>query len=528
MKDQVQFRKSSLIAFLTLVTACGTSAQNSHRKSGYVPTRIGTITAQFENTLLGYQITPVGDQNGDGFADFVTNDTRAQLSVYPGGLAVSQLPFLVIDSAGAFGAIEDINGDSKNELYATCRSNCGWKLNLYYGGTILDSIRDHWFGSDTEFPFRDAVLGQDIDLNSSNELIAQSSGQRHVLFFELNPADSAVDFVLKPPNLFPGLEYDAFGDNIEARDFDGDGLRDIAIVYRPRNNELKAGEVWVYKGGTAFDSLPDYKLIRPGGYVDGTNNFGFLMTCPGDLNDDGFDDLLVNSKHSGLDVLTYVYFGGPAIDSVPDMVISERINHAAPAGDLNDDGQDDLIASYFGPASGVGEVYIFFGGSTFDSIPDVAIYTSDYPEFKILFGQGASGIGDYNGDGVDDFAFSAENVNDLSEIYIYSGWQSGTGVEDEPTTLPSAVLLDQNYPNPFNPSTTIEFFLPNAEIVSIEILNVVGQRVRVLLHKRLPAGLHSVTWDGRDEAGQVAASGVYLYELQAGDVSERRKMMLIK
>jgi len=95
-------------------------------------------------------------------------------------------------------------------------------------------------------------------------------------------------------------------------------------------------------------------------------------------------------------------------------------------------------------------------------------------------------------------------------------------------TVPENFALGQNYPNPFNPSTEISFSLPSASHVQLKVFNVLGQEVQTLADGHLGAGQHVVTWNGKDAGGNQAASGVYFYRLDAGDVRETRKMMLIK
>lgn len=92
----------------------------------------------------------------------------------------------------------------------------------------------------------------------------------------------------------------------------------------------------------------------------------------------------------------------------------------------------------------------------------------------------------------------------------------------------SSFKLFQNYPNPFNPETTIEFYLPHAAGVQLEIFNLLGQKVRTLAAERKIAGLHQVQWDGRDEAGREVSGGVYFLRLQAGNSVQTRKMLLIR
>lgn len=94
--------------------------------------------------------------------------------------------------------------------------------------------------------------------------------------------------------------------------------------------------------------------------------------------------------------------------------------------------------------------------------------------------------------------------------------------------VPADYSLMQNYPNPFNPVTSVEFTTPRRGRVTLEIFNVLGQRIRTLLDDDLPAGHHRVTFDGRDEDGRELASGIYLYRIQAGDYAQSRRMALIK
>jgi hypothetical protein len=99
--------------------------------------------------------------------------------------------------------------------------------------------------------------------------------------------------------------------------------------------------------------------------------------------------------------------------------------------------------------------------------------------------------------------------------------------KSEPT-LPTAFSLAQNMPNPFNPTTEIAFSLPAAAQVQLDILNIVGQRVRTLVDEFRAAGNHTVTWDSKDDNGNNVSSGVYFYRLRAGDYADTKKMVLMK
>lgn len=91
------------------------------------------------------------------------------------------------------------------------------------------------------------------------------------------------------------------------------------------------------------------------------------------------------------------------------------------------------------------------------------------------------------------------------------------------SNVPDKFSLYQNFPNPFNPSTNINFSIPEAEYVTLEVFNALGQKVETLLNKNMPAGLHRVTFDSKELAG-----GIYFYKIQAGNYSEIKKMILVK
>ncbi|PWB74269.1 hypothetical protein C3F09_04115 [candidate division GN15 bacterium] len=98
----------------------------------------------------------------------------------------------------------------------------------------------------------------------------------------------------------------------------------------------------------------------------------------------------------------------------------------------------------------------------------------------------------------------------------------------ESALIPAVFELAQNFPNPFNPSTAINFTLPSAMPVSLEIYNVLGQRVKTLVDATMAAGSHVAQWDGTDQYGGAVSTGVYFYRLVAGDQTATKKMMLLK
>ena len=132
---------------------------------------------------------------------------------------------------------------------------------------------------------------------------------------------------------------------------------------------------------------------------------------------------------------------------------------------------------------------------------------------------------EYDGDGndVSDWADAATPTLGAENSNV-------TSVKD-PAGIPENFSLEQNFPNPFNPSTFINYTIPqsvNLINTQLEIFNVLGQKVRTLINSRQSAGPHSVQWDGRDDAGKLLVSGVFIYRLKMGNFVDMKKMLLVK
>lgn len=93
---------------------------------------------------------------------------------------------------------------------------------------------------------------------------------------------------------------------------------------------------------------------------------------------------------------------------------------------------------------------------------------------------------------------------------------------------PSAFTLYANYPNPFNPATTIRYHLNESSPVTLKIYNTLGQEIRTLVNTYQSSGEYRVMWDGKDNGGRAASSGIYICRLQTGSFSQSQKMSLIR
>ena len=96
------------------------------------------------------------------------------------------------------------------------------------------------------------------------------------------------------------------------------------------------------------------------------------------------------------------------------------------------------------------------------------------------------------------------------------------------SVIPVTFTLHQNFPNPFNPITTLRYDLPSEAFVTISIYDMLGREVIELVSIAQQAGFKSIKWDATDSFGKPVSAGVYLYQIQAGEFVQTKKMVLLK
>jgi hypothetical protein len=119
------------------------------------------------------------------------------------------------------------------------------------------------------------------------------------------------------------------------------------------------------------------------------------------------------------------------------------------------------------------------------------------------------------------FIIVGEGNNKLQEIEIEI-------VNGSAPELPVEYMLHQNYPNPFNPSTNVKFSVPELSDVKIAVYNLLGQEMQVLFDQKMDRGTKVAVWDGRDNSGAIASTGVYIVRMTAGFFVQSRKMLFLK
>jgi len=129
------------------------------------------------------------------------------------------------------------------------------------------------------------------------------------------------------------------------------------------------------------------------------------------------------------------------------------------------------------------------------------------------------------------FRFVSDDTMTWAGMFLDNiGWRVDplVGIDEPISSIPTELALPQNYPNPFNPSTIINFSLPAAGGVRLEIFDLLGRRLAVLVDDRLNAGNYNFVWNGADAVGNQAASGIYFYRLTTEQGISQQKMTLLR
>lgn len=449
---------------------------------------------QYFETAQSYNVGsyPIGiaaaDFNGDNKLDLVTaNNAGNNISVLLG------------NGNGTFGAATNYStGASQSPTYVRVSDmDKDGNLDIVTGGTMglvtFYGVGDGTFAAADVYYFGEQVLDIVIaDFDQDTYLdIATSHAVRDSVGVHINNHDSTYT------SHFVATGYGTV--SLDAGYLDADNYIDLAVG-------CSEGTVW--------------KLIndQAGSFVASNVHFGYLNDPMAvkiiDLNGDQFDDFAV--KHSISDMLFTIINNGDDTYTYGTIYDPGDYPSNLTVADVNYDNEDDLLVVI----QTTEEIKLYLGqgnGSfTYDSS-----YTITGTPKEVIFA-------DMNGDNYNDLVVPSYNTDDACVLLSRLTLVLSVDELDNNGLLPEQFELMQNYPNPFNPETKIRFSLPNASDVKIEVFNMLGQSVMMLVNEHLSAGLKEVTWNGVNRAGQKVASGTYLYRITTDQFSDSKKMVILK
>ena len=555
------------------------------------PTLIGTIEgtpAEDKNFGDEPKNLAIGDVNGDTFTDLVVGgrgygNIRIYLGTDVGIDGTADLTIGFPDSltnASWFAhtvGVGDLNDDGYDDVVSGApwtvvndTSNVG-QVYVYYGGDPMDNEYDlkidcpHPFKTNTWFG-KGLVVGNFTTDGLAGLFVAATRASVYGnspypfpgnYYDSVNETYNGILYFYSGGEGFDG-NHDMLpilgqtssgqaGDRaLDVGDTDGDGWDDLLLgehgaSYNDDNPYDQSGMVTIYEGGQYFDHAPD--IVIPKQDPQGLEFFGESLANAGDINGDGYDDIVVGTNEwaSGLDKGRVYVFYGPQRSLDADLIIyaPEEVptelslkwgaySGVAGLGDINDDGYDDFLVNGDDENSLDGKAYIFLGGENPGSYLTM---DGEVGSFS-LFGRAGIALGDINGDEINDFAISAPGFGGAAasgKIYFYAG---STDITTDMAALNPNVIesfsLSQNYPNPFNPVTTIQFELSKPGNVTLRIFNSLGQQVKTLIDQDMKIGEHQVQWDGKDSSGNKVSTGVYYYRIKTDTHEMAKKMMLLK
>lgn len=335
----------------------------------------------------------------------------------------------------------DFNGDGIDDIAVTSikpGETCLLHISIFYGSSSFDTVADLIILADTVYEYpRDYSITNAGDINDDgyDDLIVSSyqfnnNTGRVLIFLGGNPMDAEYDFVINGYN-----NYSGYGTSVSsAGDINGDGVSDFLVASSINYNlQIDTSKVFLYFGDSNFDVTPDLIFYSP--YLD--DSFGSSIASAGDINNDGFDDILIGYK--GFNDKIYIYLGAEIVeDSFAFILQNNQVqsnfgSSMCGGNDFNLDGYDDIVigAPRFDPLGGgaqKGRVYVYLGGQDFNTVADLVLNGTEQLE---QFGQSISGAGFFNEDNYPDLIINSPFSNNFNgSAYIYFGSSEFDGNAD--------------------------------------------------------------------------------------------------
>lgn len=355
----------------------------------------------------------------------------------------------------------------------------------------------------------DMIVESDTILNFYHEIL---SGYDYEILHYTNPAE------------FPDCEGQIYLECLNWNHFESfkilivDGGLDVDLLGLPTEDDQKIFTRYLLSGGTIvfFDSF--------------TRNFRFVEPSWNVIKSPFAERFLDIDSVFNMSLGYYFSVSSkPYIDSLAGFIKAKSVLLEAPDVDF-DDTRYPFVAflkDYWPIETGPG-VAAFVVNSEEQT---THTFYSKYPETSRAEGYpvGVKTVTDEATTYLYGFHLWYMEPDDARELINFIAGKTPTDIDNnDRSTIPKRFELNQNIPNPFNASTNIKYSLPLKSDVIISIYNILGQKINLLVNEEKPAGNYSVIWDGTDLNGRPTASGIYLYQIKAGDFVETKKMLLLK
>jgi len=398
----------------------------------------------------GNKVSSAGDVNGDGYDDIIigapfndaTGLNAGSAYIYYGGISIDTIADVTLSgetSNNWFGrsvsAAGDVNGDGYSDVIVGAYIYNGFtgRAYIYYGGASMNNTADVTMtGEATNNFFGVSVSGAgDVNGDGYSDVIVGAPGVynsntgRAYIFYGGATMNNIADVTLtgEAPNNFFGTSVSAAGD------VNGDGYSDVIVGAYQYSSAT--GRAYIYYGGASMNNISD--ITMTGEAIN--NEFGFSVSAADDVNGDGYSDVIVGAyKYNSSTGRAYLYYGGAVMNNLADVTMTGETTgnsfgySLSGAGDVNGDGYSDVIVGAYTYSSNTGRAYIFLGAASMNNVSDLRINgetTNNY------FGYSVSEAGDVNGDGYSDVIVGASGYNsNIGKAYLYLYGMTGTFFAD--------------------------------------------------------------------------------------------------
>ena len=487
---------------------------------GYEPPRIiGVLNGPQENPdNFAADFCCIGDQNGDGCDDLLISQYHSptQVYIYEGGDTIPDQPaftytsyeegLLIGSNILYLGHFSDHNGTTLI-AFNSLLPRASFRIDLYECLPEPDNLPSYTFFIDEigKAPLlNEGWRNRPIDFNGDgfNDIIVMKASVGFQVYYGGEEWDTIPDWsrYLYTPHWWSG------------RDVNGDGCGDIIIFTK----EGAGGyDIWysLYLGGAEPDTIPDVRILSKD-YDLSPNQFPYFAMLP-DINGDGCDEWGAYWNHIRVDPEDprpedagfYIWMGSEEPDGEPDLMLAETpdpwyCRGPLAGGDFNGDGYGDIVVKTGGSDEDHGqdtELQFHFGSPWITDVegerqPDLFVdlgreYDGVYAHELYGF---LGAVGDYNGDGADDFVYGG--IGEFDRAVIFAGDRDWQGSAPQERELPQAFSFTLSaLPNPFNDQVRLTYTISHSSRIVLALYDIQGRAVKQLCKGLRQAGTYSVS-----------------------------------